>query len=380
MVERIRSLSSLKHIDAAVWNAVANPPGQTFNPFLSHAFLSSLEDSGSATARTGWAASHLVLEDDDQLLGLVPCYLKTNSMGEYVFDHAWADAFTRAGGNYYPKLQVSIPFTPATGPRLLAADEHKLKLLKGLEAAAAQLGASSAHITFMPETDWTAAPDTWLKRQDIQFHWHNQNFETFADFLASLSSSKRKNIRKEREAVAARGITFDLLTGTDLTENHWDHFYAFYMDTGARKWGRPYLTREFFSMVNERMAEHTLLVLAKREGKIIAGALNFIGGDTLYGRNWGATEDHPFLHFETCYYQAIDFAIARGLKIVEAGAQGEHKLARGYLPVKTHSLHHFAHKGLARAVAEYLEHERASIDQDQKLLAEHSPFKNVERE
>jgi uncharacterized protein len=380
MVESIRSLSSLKHIEAAQWDAVANPAGQNFNPFVSHAFLSSLEDSGSATARTGWAASHLVLEDDQKILGLVPCYLKTNSMGEYVFDHGWADAFTRAGGSYYPKLQVSVPFTPATGPRLLAATEHKPKLLKGLEAAAAQLGASSAHITFTPEADWAAAPDAWLKRQDIQFHWHNQNFANFAEFLGTLSSSKRKNIRKEREAVAARGITFDLLTGGDLTENHWDHFYAFYMDTGARKWGRPYLTREFFSLVNERMAENTLLVLARREGRIIAGALNFIGGDTLFGRNWGSNEDHPFLHFETCYYQAIDFAISRGLKVVEAGAQGEHKLARGYLPVKTHSLHHFAHKGLGRAVAEYLEHERASIDQDQKLLAEHSPFKNVERE
>jgi uncharacterized protein len=380
MTERIRSLSSLKHIEAAIWDAVANPVGANFNPFLTHAFLSSLEDSGSATARTGWAASHLVLENDDKVLGLVPCYLKSNSMGEYVFDHGWADAFTRAGGNYYPKLQVSVPFTPATGPRLLAAEEHKIKLLKGLEAAAAQLGASSAHITFLPEADWSNAPENWLKRQDIQFHWHNQNFGNFQDFLNTLSSSKRKNIRKEREAVAARGITFDLLTGKDLTENHWDHFFAFYMDTGARKWGRPYLTREFFSLINERMAEHTLLVLAKREGRIIAGALNFIGGDTLFGRNWGSNEDHPFLHFETCYYQAIDFAIARGLKVVEAGAQGEHKLARGYLPVKTHSLHHFAHKGLGRAVADYLEHERASIDQDQQLLAEHSPFKNVERE
>jgi uncharacterized protein len=380
MAEIIRSLSSLKHIAASDWDAVANPSTHVFNPFLSHAFLSSAEDSGSATARTGWAASHLVLENAGQILGLVPCYLKSNSMGEYVFDHGWADAFTRAGGNYYPKLQVSVPFTPATGPRLLTAEEHKPKLLKGLEAASAQLGTSSAHITFLPQADWATAPENWLKRQDIQFHWHNQNFANFAEFLATLSSSKRKNIRKEREAVFARGITFDLLTGRDLTETHWDHFYAFYMDTGARKWGRPYLTREFFSLINERMAEHTLLVLAKREGKIIAGALNFIGGDTLYGRNWGAVEDHPFLHFETCYYQAIDFAISRGLKVVEAGAQGEHKLARGYLPVKTHSLHYFAHKGLGRAVAEYLEQERASIDQDQQLLAEHSPFKNVERE
>ena len=380
MAERIRSLSSLKHIDAKTWDCLANPPGQVFNPFVSYAFLSSLEKSGSASARSGWAASHLVLEENDQILGLVPCYLKSHSMGEYVFDHGWADAFTRAGGNYYPKLQVSAPFTPATGPRLLSAPEHKPKLLKALEAAALQLEASSAHITFLPEADWAEAPKQWLKRQDIQFHWHNNDYKTFADFLASLSSSKRKNIRKEREAVAARGISFDLLTGRDLTEDHWDHFYKFYMDTGARKWGRPYLTREFFSLVNERMADNTLLVLAKRQDRIIAGALNFIGGDTLFGRNWGATEDHPFLHFETCYYQAIDFAISRGLKVVEAGAQGEHKLARGYLPVKTHSLHHFSHKGLGRAVAEYLEHERASIDQDQQLLAAHSPFKHIESE
>jgi uncharacterized protein len=380
MAGQLRSLSSLKHIKADVWDALANPKGQPFNPFVSHAFLSSLEDSGSATARTGWAASHLILEDGDKVLGLVPCYLKNNSMGEYVFDHGWADAFTRAGGNYYPKLQISVPFTPATGPRLLAADVHKPKLLKGLEAAAQQLGASSAHITFLPEADWSSAPPNWLNRQDIQFHWHNQEFKTFADFLASLSSSKRKNIRKEREAVAVRGISFELLTGSDLTENHWDHFFGFYMDTGARKWGRPYLTREFFSLVNDRMAEHTLLILAKRDGKIIAGALNFIGSDTLFGRNWGAVEDHPFLHFETCYYQAIDFAIARGLKVVEAGAQGEHKLARGYLPVKTHSLHHIAHKGLARAVADYLEHERAAIEENQQVLQEHSPFKNVESE
>lgn len=380
MTSRIRTLSSLKHIAADSWDALANPAGQSFNPFVSYAFLSALEDSRSASARTGWAASHLVLEENDKTLGVVPSYLKSNSMGEYVFDHGWADAYTRAGGNYYPKLQTSVPFTPATGPRLLAPDEHKPKLLKGLEAATQQLGASSAHITFMPEADWNTAPANWLKRQDIQFHWHNQNFDTFADFLATLSSSKRKNIRKEREAVAARGITFDLLTGSDLTEQHWDHFYAFYMDTGARKWGRPYLTREFFSLINERMAEHTLLVLARRDGKIIAGALNFIGSETLYGRNWGSTEDHPFLHFETCYYQAMDFAISRKLKVVEAGAQGEHKLARGYLPVKTHSLHHFAHKGLSRAVADYLEHERASIDQDQQLLAAHSPFRNVEQD
>jgi uncharacterized protein len=379
MAERIRTLSSLKHIGAAVWDGLANPPDQPFNPFVSHAFLSSLEESGSATRSTGWGAAHLVLEEDETVKGLVPCYLKSHSQGEYVFDHGWADAFHRAGGRYYPKLQVSVPFTPATGPRLLAPDALKTKLFAGLEAAANQLGASSVHVTFLPERDWSHS-STWLKRQDIQFHWHNQGFAAFSDFLASLSSSKRKNIRKEREGVSTRGISFAWLTGSDLTEAHWDHFFAFYMDTGSRKWGRPYLTREFFSMVSERMADRVLLVLAKRGSKIIAGALNFIGEDTLYGRNWGCVEDHPFLHFETCYYQAIDFAIERKLKVVEAGAQGEHKLARGYLPVKTHSLHYLAHKGLARAVAEYLEHERASIDQDQQLLAAHSPFKHAEPE
>jgi uncharacterized protein len=380
MVERVRTLASLKQIDAAVWDGFANPEGQPNNPFGSHAFLSSLEDSGSATRKTGWAATHLVLEADERVLGAVPCYLKSHSQGEYVFDHGWADAFHRAGGQYYPKLQTSVPFTPATGPRLLAPDSLKPKLLAALQAATLQLEASSAHITFMTEQDWSAAPQGWLKRQDIQFHWHNRGFETFQDFLTSLSSSKRKNIRKEREAVAARSIHFEHLTGKDLREDDWDHFFAFYMDTGSRKWGRPYLTREFFSLIHERMGDQVLLILAKREGKTIAGALNFIGGDTLFGRNWGCVEDHPFLHFETCYYQAIDFAISRKLRVVEAGAQGEHKLARGYLPVKTHSLHYFAHKGLARAVSDYLEQERRAIDHDQQLLAAHTPFRRTQEE
>jgi predicted N-acyltransferase len=380
MVQRIRTVSSLKHIAPADWDTLANPVGQAFNPFVSYAFLNSLEKSGSATAKTGWAASHLILEEDEKIVGVAPCYLKSHSMGEYVFDHGWADAFQRAGGNYYPKLQVSVPFTPATGPRLLTAEKHRPALFAGLVEAAQTLDCSSVHQTFVPEQDWNTAPDQWLRRQDIQFHWQNHGFQNFSEFLASLSSSKRKNIRKEREAVAARGITFEQLSGKDLTEDHWDHFFAFYMDTGARKWGRPYLTRNFFAMINESMADHILLVLARREGKVIAGALNYIGSDTLFGRNWGAIEDHPFLHFETCYYQAIDFAIARGLKVVEAGAQGEHKLARGYLPVKTLSLHHFAHKGLARAVADYLDQERASVDRDQELLTAHSPFKNIELE
>lgn len=380
MADRVRLLTSLNQITATAWDALANPEGQPFNPLVSHAFLSALEDSGSASAATGWAAAHLAMEDETGLLGVVPCYQKSHSMGEYVFDHGWADAFARAGGDYYPKLQVSVPFSPVTGPRLLTDARNKPVLFKGLEAVCQKLGASSVHMTFLPEDDWHAPPEGWMQRQDIQFHWHNAGYASFADFLSSLSSSKRKNIRKEREAVAARGITFEHVTGQDLSEDQWDHFYRFYMDTGARKWGRPYLTRTFFSLLSVRMAQHTLLVLAKRDGKTIAGALNFIGSDRLFGRNWGCVEDHPFLHFETCYYQAIDFAIAHKLKVVEAGAQGEHKLARGYLPVKTYSLHHIAHPGLARAVAAYLDQERAHIDQDQELLAAHSPFKQVETE
>jgi predicted N-acyltransferase len=382
MTAKITAINSLKDIAADDWNACAKIDGTAFNPFTSHAFLLALELSGSATAKTGWAAQHLVLEVDDKIAGVVPCYLKSHSMGEYVFDHAWADAYSRAGGRYYPKLQCSVPFTPATGPRLLAnTAEHRAALAHGLISLCQQTKSSSAHITFATaqESDELGAQG-WLQRNDIQFHWHNHGFSNFADFLGALSSAKRKNIRKEREVVAKAGITFDLVTGSDLKEEHWDHFYKFYMDTGSRKWGQPYLTRKFFSLINETMKNETLLVLAKREGKTIAGALNFIGGDTLFGRNWGCIENHPCLHFETCYYQAMDFAIARGLKTVEAGAQGEHKLARGYVPEKTYSLHHLAHPGLNRAVAEYLEHERAAIDNDQQALGAHTPFRHTEQE
>jgi uncharacterized protein len=381
MVQKIRVLTSLAEVSAADWDAVANPADQQFNPFVSHAFLSALGESGSATVQTGWAANHLLLEEGGKVLGAVPCYLKSHSQGEYVFDHGWAEAFHRAGGRYYPKLQVAVPFSPVPGPRLLAASEiDRFTLLSGLVAHVKNTRTSSAHITFMPEANWAAAPEQWLRRQDIQFHWQNNGYKTFEEFLAALSSNKRKNIRKERRIVADQGITFQHVTGSDLTEKHWDHFFAFYVDTGSRKWGRPYLTRKFFSLLGERMREHVLLVLAMRNGKIIAGALNMIGGNRLYGRNWGCAEDHPFLHFETCYYQAIDFAIARGLKVVEAGAQGEHKLARGYVPVKTHSLHYLAHPGLARAVSEYLEQERAAVDEQSQLLAEHAPFRQDNQE
>ncbi len=378
MTGSLSVISSLTEIDAADWDACANPTGGDYNPFVSHAFLLALELSGSATAKTGWAGQHLVLETDIGISGVAPCYLKSHSMGEYVFDHGWADAFSRAGGRYYPKLQASVPFTPATGPRLLAkTDAARLALAKGLLALCVKTKASSVHVTFAADGDTIALTEPeWLARNDIQFHWFNNDYKHFPDFLAALSSSKRKNIRKERQAVADLGITFEQATGPSLAEDHWDSFYEFYLDTGNRKWGSPYLTRDFFARVHETMAEQTLLIMAKRKGKTIAGALNFIGSDRLYGRNWGCIENHPFLHFETCYYQAIDFAIARGLKVVEAGAQGDHKLARGYVPVTTKSFHHLAHPGLSRAVAEYLQHERAVIAENAEELAAHAPFRH----
>lgn len=376
---KIEVVSSIETIPATAWDSCANPSGVEFNPFISHAFILALEKSDSAVRKTGWLGRHLSVKDDaGTIRAVAPVYLKSHSQGEYVFDHAWADAFQRAGGHYYPKLQVAVPFTPVTGSRLLApTPELKALLLAGLRQLAAQTEASSVHITFLPEDDWRqfgAAP--WLQRTDTQFHWFNQDYAGFGDFLADLSSRKRKNIRKERETVRASGITCDWVTGRDITEAHWDHFFEFYMDTGSRKWGSPYLTRRFFSLIGESMADRILLVFARRSGRIIAGALNFIGSDALYGRNWGAIEHHANLHFEACYYQAIDFAIARKLARVEAGAQGPHKLARGYLPKTTHSLHYLAHPGLSRAVADYLEHERLAVEEDQSALAEHAPFRN----
>ncbi len=373
---KLHTVTSVLDIPAKTWNACANHDG--YNPFVSHEFFRALEESGSATAKTGWKGQHLVYKNAEGVIeGIAPCYLKSHSQGEYVFDHGWAEAFQRAGGRYYPKLQSSVPFTPVTGPRLLSANPGVKKILaQGLVALCEQAKASSVHITFLPEDDLANVDSSdWLQRQDIQFHWHNRGYASFDDFLASLSSAKRKNIRKERKSVADAGISFDLVTGVDLQEEHWDAFFEFYMDTGARKWGSPYLTRKFFSLINASMNQHILLILARREGRTIAGALNFIGSNALYGRNWGAIEHHANLHFEACYYQAIDFAIARKLQRVEAGAQGQHKLARGYLPEKTYSLHHFSHPGLARAVGDYLEQERLSVDQDQALLAEHSPFR-----
>ncbi|MBY3048955.1 GNAT family N-acetyltransferase [Rhizobium leguminosarum] len=358
-----------------------------YNPFVSHAFLSSLEESGSADAETGWLGHHLLLETErGELIGALPGYLKNHSQGEYVFDHGWADAFERAGGRYYPKLQCSIPFTPATGPRLLVAEglqrlPIQSAIAESLKEVVRRLGISSAHITFVPDEEiGVFEMDGYLHRTDQQFHFINDGYANHEDFLETLASRKRKALRKERRAALENGISIDWLTGRDLTEHIWDQFFKFYMDTGGRKWGRPYLTRKFYSLIGERMADDILLVMAKRDGRYIAGAINFIGGDALYGRHWGCIEDHPFLHFEVCYHQAIDFALSKGLKRVEAGAQGEHKLARGYLPVTTHSAHYVAHAGLRRAIGDYLARERADVEQMSELLTEHSPFRKGERQ
>lgn len=370
-----RLAGSAKEIGAARWNAAANPERLAEpHPFTSYEFFAALEESGSASADTGWQPCHLLADD-----GLMPLYLKSHSYGEYVFDHAWAEALERAGGDYYPKLQCSVPFTPVTGPRLLAkTDAAKRQLLALAAGAVQQIGASSLHITFLPQDAWRLAGEAgYLQRTGQQFHWENRGYDNFDQFLGELSSAKRKNLRKERQSVRDAGITFDWLTGNDITEAHWDRFFDFYMDTGARKWGTPYLTRDFFSRLGEGLKDQTLLVLAKRHGEAIAAALNLFGDGVLFGRNWGCNDYVPFLHFETCYYQAIDFAIHRKLKRVEAGAQGEHKLLRGYLPVPTYSAHLIAHKGLARAVDDYLARERAAVEENMAELAAHGPFRKT---
>jgi uncharacterized protein len=386
----IEVASSMADVERSDWDKLAGTTRASatadipYNPFLSYDFLSALEQSASVAAKTGWLPRHLLLkEPDGTLCGAVPAYLKSHSQGEYVFDHGWAEAFERAGGEYYPKLQASIPFTPATGPRLLApADTRRpvvqTALAQGLIALTDRLGISSAHITFIPEGEMPTLEETgFLHRTDQQFHFHNESYASYDDFLATLASRKRKALRRERQQAVENGISIERLTGASITEEHWDAFYAFYIDTGARKWGRPYLNRAFFSLIGETMADDILLVMAKREGRYIAGAINFIGGDCVFGRHWGCIEDHAFLHFEVCYHQAIDFAIERGLPRVEAGAQGEHKLARGYLPVTTHSAHYIAHPGLKRAVADYLERERREVDQIGAILTEHGPFKKA---
>ncbi|KPF82440.1 hypothetical protein IP78_03785 [Brevundimonas sp. AAP58] len=370
---------SLAAIGREAWETCAASTG---DPFVSFDFLHACEASGSAVPRAGWAGRHLTLRDpDDRVVGVMPLWLKGHSQGEYVFDHSWAEAYQRAGGRYYPKLLSAVPFTPATGPRLIAhpdADATTVReaLIQGALTLCERLDLSSLHVNFPTEAEWRLMGDRGLLlRQDMQFIWRNDGYLTFDDFLAALSSNRRKTIRRERRDAQA-DLDIRVLTGSDITEAHWDAFFAFYMDTGSRKWGRPYLTRAFFSLIGQTMADRIALMMAFRGETPIAGALNFIGRDALYGRQWGALEEVPFLHFELCYYQAIDFAISRGLNRVEAGAQGEHKIARGYLPTPVYSAHHIADMALRVPVERYLEQERRGVEAEiAGLTAELSPFR-----
>ena len=409
---RVSVAEAIGDIGAGQWDACANPgnPGAAsppspalrpgceaaqgasavqaadhdtvYNPFLSHAFLGALETSKSVGGRSGWQVQHvLVTAPDGTLVAAAPCYLKSHSRGEYVFDHGWAEAYAHAGGSYYPKLQVAVPFTPATGPRLLVrpgpqADKARRTLVAGLVELCRVDDASGVHVTFATEPEFRLLGELgFLQRNDQQFHWENAGYRSFDDFLSALASRKRKTIKRERQEALANGIEVHCLTGSDLTEDVWDHFFAFYMETGSRKWGRPYLTRPFFSLIGETMGDRILLVMAKRAGRWVAGAINFIGSHTLFGRHWGAVEHHPFLHFELCYYQAIDYAIAHKLQRVEAGAQGEHKIARGYMPTITYSAHYIADPALRRAIGDYLKRERAYVAAAGEELAATGPFR-----
>ena len=409
---QLRAIGAIAEIGKAAWDACANPEANArdcsgfsaaaqqtaensappaaedqhqesvYNPFISHDFLSALEESRSVGARTGWQVQHLLATTaDGTLVGAAPCYIKSHSRGEYVFDRGWAEAYERAGGDYYPKLQVAVPFTPATGRRLLVrpgpqAPVIRQTLARGLIELCRRDDASGVHVTFAIEPEFRSLGELgFLQRTDQQFHWQNQGYASFDDFLAALASRKRKTIRRERHDALESGISVHWLTGSDLTEEVWDAFFAFYMETGSRKWGRPYLTREFYSLIGEKMADRILLVMAKRAGRWIAGAINFIGSHTLFGRHWGAVEHHPFLHFELCYYQAIDYAIARKLPYVEAGAQGEHKIFRGYMPRTTYSAHYIANPGLRRAIADYLVRERAYVESVGAELAAAAPYR-----
>ena len=378
----VKVVSQISEIKAGDWDACANPDSARHNPFVSHAFLKALEDAGTLGPKTGWLPRHLVLEDGaNGVAAVAPCYLKGHSQGEYVFDHGWADAYQRAGGRYYPKLLLAVPFTPVPGPRLLVKPGPRAIADEQVLAAAAvelasQSGFSSVHMTFLDkDVQARLGAFGFLARTGQQFHWHNQGYEDFEDFLNSFASRKRKAVRKERAEAMSDGIAIEHITGADITEAHWDAMYEFYMDTGNRKWGHPYLNREFFSELGKSMSARCLLIFAKRAGRYVAGALNIIGGDCLYGRYWGAIEHHPALHFEICYYQAIDYAIAHGLARVEAGAQGEHKLARGYLPVETFSAHWLADPGLKRAVERYLVEERKAVKEEVVEMAALGPFK-----
>jgi uncharacterized protein len=405
---RLTVVESMKAVDATAWDLCANPKPEpsgscdttssaldavpnedrTYNPFVSHAFLSALEESKSVGRRTGWQPQHVLARTSDgDLVAVAPCYAKTHSRGEYVFDHGWADAYERAGGSYYPKLQVAVPFTPATGRRLLVrAGAQSPAVARALASGLIEIckicEVSSVHVTFATEEEFRLLGELgYLQRTDQQFHWDNQGFASFDDFLAALTARKRKTIRRERHDALANGISVHWLTGSDLTEGIWDVFFQFYMETGSRKWGRPYLTRPFYSLVGETMRDRIVLIMAKRAGRWIAGAINFLGSHALFGRHWGAIEHHPFLHFELCYYQAIDYAIAHKVPRVEAGAQGEHKIARGYMPATTYSAHYIADPGLRRAIADYLQRERAYVAAAGAELATLAPFrKNLDAE
>lgn len=409
---RLTVASGIGEVSRAEWDACANPPADSddgqrdraprppgqvgatpataqkttretlYNPFLSHDFLAALEESKSVGGRTGWQVQHVLAHSaDGTLVAAVPCYAKSHSRGEYVFDRGWAEAYERAGGSYYPKLQVAVPFTPATGRRLLVRPDQDTDAIfralgQGLIEISRLAGASGVHVTFATERECRALGELgYLQRTDQQFHWENPGYAGFDDFLAALSSRKRKTIRRERHDALENGITVHWLTGKDLTEDVWDAFFKFYMETGSRKWGRPYLTRSFYSLVGEKIGDRIVLIMAKRAGRWIAGAINFLGSDTLFGRHWGAIEHHPFLHFELCYYQAIEYAIAQKLGRVEAGAQGEHKISRGYMPATTHSAHYIADPGLRRAVADYLVRERAYVAAVGFELAATAPFR-----
>ncbi|MGI4955698.1 MAG: GNAT family N-acetyltransferase [Janthinobacterium lividum] len=360
-------------IPAADWDACA----ATTNPFVSHAFLSALEDSGSASDRTGWLPQHAVLRDDSGIVGVVPMYAKSHSYGEYVFDHGWANAFDRAGGDYYPKLQVAVPFSPVPGPRLLTRPGLPTAALgQALAQACGELGLSSVHATFCTESEWSALGEAgWLQRIGKQFHWENAGYGSFDDFLGALSSRKRKGLRRERRDANAAGLVFKTLRGHEITPQHWAAFYRFYTSTVDRKWGSAYLTKSFFPMLSERLGDQVVLMLAEHDDRPVAGALNLMGDGALFGRNWGCKGDWPFLHFELCYYRAIDFAIEHRLGRVEAGAQGEHKIQRGYVPKPTYSAHWIEHRGLRRAIHEFLEAERPAVQAEMAELAEFSPYR-----
>ncbi|MDR3538557.1 MAG: GNAT family N-acetyltransferase [Acetobacteraceae bacterium] len=368
--------AAIAEIDADAWDACAGHD----NPFVSHAFLSALEDSGSANARTGWLPQHAALRaEDGHLVAVAPMYAKSHSYGEYVFDHGWANALDRAGGSYYPKLQVAAPFSPVPGPRLLRRPDARVPISvvsDALQQACRSHDLSSVHVTFCTEEEWQGLGEAgWLQRIGMQFHWENRGYSSFDDFLADLSSRKRKVLRRERRDANAAGLTFHALSGADITEAHWDAFYRFYQSTVDRKWGSAYLTRRFFSLLGERLGPRVVLMYAENSGKPVAGALNLVGTEALYGRNWGCRGDWPFLHFELCYYRAIDWAVVHGLRRVEAGAQGRHKIQRGYMPHPTYSAHWIAHSGLRRAVANFLQEERPAIQAEMAELATESPFR-----